>query len=141
MIYLKRFEMLEHSKTEAAKKKKIHWKSQHSGTNQEKWKKWGQSQKFQHSYGDEDDDEPFVSTLTRSTRKREKSFRCGSTSHSRTTHCDCPYNKNKGGSVGGKMPILSASRDSKVGGEGVDEESDQEGRYDSCKESDDEYIL
>ena len=39
------------------------------------------------------------------------------------------------------MPIVSASRDSKVGAEGVDEESDQEGRYDSCMESDDEYVL
>ena len=68
---VKRFQMLEHSKTEAAKKKKIQWKSQHRGTNQEKRKKWGQSQKVQHSYGDEDDEEPFVSTPTRSSRKRE----------------------------------------------------------------------
>ena len=30
----KRFQMLQHSKTEAAKKKKIQWKSQHRGTNQ-----------------------------------------------------------------------------------------------------------
>ena len=134
---VKRFEMLEHSKTEAAKKKKIQWKSQHRGTNQEKRKKWGRSQKVQHSYGDADDEEPFVSTPTRSTRKRGKSCRCGSTSHSRTTHRDCPYNKNKGVSVGGIMPIVAASRDSKVGGEGVDEESDQEGEYDSCMESDD----
>ena len=35
------------------------------------------------------------------------------------------------------MPIVFASRDSKVVDEGVDEESDQEGRYDSCMESDD----
>ena len=61
---VKRFEMLEHSKTEAAKNKKIQWKSQHRGTNQDKRKKWGQSQKVQHSYGDEDDEEPFVSTPT-----------------------------------------------------------------------------
>ena len=36
---VKRSEMLEHSKTEAAKRKKIQWKSQHRGTNQEKQKK------------------------------------------------------------------------------------------------------
>ena len=39
------------------------------------------------------------------------------------------------------MSIVSASRDSKVGGEGVDEESDKEGRYDNCMESDDECVL
>ena len=39
------------------------------------------------------------------------------------------------------MPIVSASRDSKVGGEGVDEDSDQEGEYDSCMESDDKCAL
>ena len=35
------------------------------------------------------------------------------------------------------MPIVSASRDSKVVDEGVDEGRDQEGVYDSCMESDD----
>ena len=69
-----RFEMLKHSKTDSAKKKKIQWKYQHRGNNQEKRKKWGQSQKAQHSHGDEDDEEPFVSTPTRTTRKREKSM-------------------------------------------------------------------
>ena len=39
------------------------------------------------------------------------------------------------------MPIVSASRDSKVGGEGVDKESDQKGEYDSCMESDDECVI
>ena len=36
---VKRFKMLEHSKTKAAKKEKIQWKSQHRGTNQKKKKK------------------------------------------------------------------------------------------------------
>ena len=39
------------------------------------------------------------------------------------------------------MYIVSASRDSEVGGEGIDEESDQEGNYDSCMESNDECAL
>ena len=44
-----------------------------------------------------------------------------------------PTTKIRGvGSVRSKIPIVSASRDSKVGGGGVDEESHQEGRYDSC---------
>ena len=52
-----------------------------------------------------------------------------------------PTTKIRGVVLEVKMLILSASRDSKVGGEGVDEESDQEGRYDSCMESNDEYVL
>ena len=39
------------------------------------------------------------------------------------------------------MPIVSASRDSKVVDEGVDEGRDQEGEYDSCMESYDECVL
>ena len=46
---VKRFEMLEHSKTEAKSSRSLNM-----GTNQEKRKNWGQSQKDQHSYGDED---------------------------------------------------------------------------------------
>ena len=38
------------------------------------------------------------------------------------------------------MSIVSATRDSQVGGEGADEDSDQEIEYDSCIESDDSCV-
>ena len=40
---------LHYSKTEAAKQKRVAWKSQHSGKEQEARKKWGKSQKIQHA--------------------------------------------------------------------------------------------
>ena len=75
----------------------------------------GDNLKIQHSYGDEDDEEPFVSAPTRSTQKREKSCRCGSTSCSCTTHHDCLYNKNKGGSVEVKCPLSLQAGTVKLG--------------------------
>jgi len=74
-----------------------------------------------------------LSTPTRPTRKRVRSdtkgvvkpCKCGSTTHSRITHKDCPYKASKSG---GKMPtVTSRNRELK----NVDEESvyseDEEG--------------
>ena len=73
-----------------------------------------------------------------------KSCVCGSTAIATPPTMTALQQKWRGGggdSVGGKMHIVSASRDSEVGGEGIDEESDQEGNYDSCMESNDKCAL
>ncbi len=61
----KQFERPQHNKTEAAKKKRVQWKSQHRGKEQDARKKWGKSQKVSHSYGVEDTEEPFGESLAK----------------------------------------------------------------------------
>ena len=65
---VERHNKLQYSKTEAAKRKRVAWKSQHRSKEQEARKKWGKSQKIQHTY--RNDDEPLVSMPTTSTQNR-----------------------------------------------------------------------
>ena len=62
---------------------------------QEAWKKWVKLQAIVHSYGqdDEGDDEP--GDVAEVTVISNRTCRCGSTSHKRTTHRSCPLNTKK----------------------------------------------
>lgn len=62
---------------------------------QEARKKWVKRQAIVHSYGqdDEGDDEP--GDMAEVTVISNRTCRCGSTSHKRTTHRSCPLNTKK----------------------------------------------
>ena len=75
-----------------------------------------------------------VSTPTRPTQKCVRSHskgvvkrcRCGSITHCRTNHRDCPYNKankKKAGGVGSKLPIPSTSMNSRRSSKHADGQS------------------
>ena len=100
---------LEKLRCEESKKKRIKWKNARD-LEQEERKRWAKQQEIKHDYGEEDDlevdddstnvkdllDSSSVSrpdkTIIIASKKRCK---CGSPTHLRTSHRQCPMNKGK----------------------------------------------
>ena len=107
-----RMKKLEKLRSEESKKKRIKWKNTRD-LEQEERKRWAKQQETKHDYGDEDgendlevdDDSAGVRDLLSSSsvsgpdRKviisNKKRCKCGSTTHLRTSHRECPMNKGK----------------------------------------------
>ena len=80
------------------------WKHYHKRVEQDRRKKWGKKQKVQHGYGEEavesaeDSDSQSLPAPTKGKSKKgiaPGACKCGSTSHRRISHKDCPLNKAK----------------------------------------------
>ena len=103
---------LEKLRSEESKKKRIKWKNARD-LEQEERKRWVKQQEIRHDYGEEDgEDDPEVDDSTGAREllgsssvsgpdraviiASKKKCKCGSTTHLRTSHRECPMNKNKG---------------------------------------------
>ena len=103
---------LEKLRSEESKKKRIKWKNARD-LEQEERKRWVKRQEIRHDYGEEDgEDDPevddsagareLISNSSVSGPNRaviiasKKKCKCGSATHLRTSHRECPMNKNKG---------------------------------------------
>ena len=94
-----RMEKLEHEKTEKSKKRRIMLKVERTKDAQRR-KEW--SRKHGHdTYGDDEDSDtaelkPKEKTKSKKGQKMvEGQCKCGSTTHLRTSHSECPYNKKR----------------------------------------------
>lgn len=97
---------LEKQKTEKGKQQRVHMKVARA-EDQEARKKWVKQQAVRHTYGqedsgDEDDDGNLVRDVGEMIGNEDevtvisgRKCRCGSTTHSRTSHRSCPLNKTK----------------------------------------------
>ena len=102
---------LEKLRSEESKKKRIKWKNARDLEQQER-KRWVKQQEIRHDYGEEDgEDDPEVgdsagardllgsSSVSGPDRAviiaSKKKCKCGSTTHLRTSHRECPMNKSK----------------------------------------------
>ena len=105
---VKRIEKMRKKKTETARRKEYKSKARHRVDEQLVRKNWGKSQSICHTYGKSEqilDNTPHSSPLKSDTGtpsrhlrskhsvKQSKVCKCGSTSHSRTSHFACPLNK------------------------------------------------
>ena len=90
-----RMEKLEHEKTEKSKKRRIMLKVERTKDAQRR-KEW--SKKHGHdTYGDDEDSDtaelkPKEKKKSKKGQKMEGQCKCGSTTHLRTSHKQCPYN-------------------------------------------------
>ena len=97
---------LEKQKPEKGKQQRVHMKVARA-EDQEARKKWVKQQAVRHTYGqedsgDEDDDGNLVRDVGEMIGNEDevtvisgRKCRCGSTTHSRTSHRSCPLNKTK----------------------------------------------
>ena len=103
---------LEKLRSEESKKKRIKWKNARD-LEQEERKRWVKQQEIRHDYGEEDGGEDDVEVDSVGGAREllgsssvsgpdsaviiasKKKCKCGSTSHLRTSHRECPMNKSK----------------------------------------------
>lgn len=84
-------------------------------------KAWVKRQTIMHSYGDDEDEDGFIDPVQlceqveQELRNQKGCIRCGSHTHKRSTHKDCPFNKKY---VSSTLPVLSEGVDVTVGGKG-----------------------
>ena len=128
----KRMKALVKQKTIEAKEKRIKYKAKRA-IEQEKRRRWVKQQAIQHTYGsDEDEDDSQCRSSKHSLTtvsdmvisSKGKTCKCGSTSHLRPTHKECPLRKQTVSAVA----HFSESSDSDSGGfssESLEDESDR----------------
>ena len=103
---IRRVRESERNKTEAVKRLNQRAIARHRGEEQVARQKWVKSQKVSHTYGitEESLDSSTLSSPVkaespsmnvRALQQSKMACKCGSTSHSRTSHRDCPFNKGK----------------------------------------------
>ena len=101
---------LEKLRSEESKKKRIKWKNARD-LEQEERKRWVKQQEIRHDYGEEDGEDDVEvdsagarellgsSSVSGPDRAviiaSKKKCKCGSTTHLRTSHRECPMNKSK----------------------------------------------
>ena len=138
-VNTERKKKLEDIKTEECKRKRRQWKQRHCRIEQDARKKWGKKQRIQHTYGGKQDSvdpvaEPEVTasaevTPTRSSKGKAArgQCKCGSRSHLRTSHKDCPLNsRSRTTKVLFSAPQLEESSGSEESDKGDVESSDSE---------------
>ena len=103
---------LEKLRSEESKKKRIKWKNARD-LEQEERKRWVKQQEIRHDYGEEDGEDDLEVDSVGGAREllgsssvsgpdsaviiaSKKKCKCGSTTHLRTSHRECPMNKSKG---------------------------------------------